>query len=123
MGDRGSPAGVTPQAIDGSLPPDDTATTKPRPRLRRTGRGTEKRGGPPETKRPADKPAASVFGEPLERIGDETRQRLEVVTALEHRADPRSERCRAASELAEPVIGQRHVGRQRIVAMGVEPGR
>ncbi len=53
---------------------------------------------------------------------DEPRQRLEVVAALEHGADPRAELRRAAGELVEPALGELHVG-ERIVHVRVEARR
>ena len=52
-------------------------------------------------------------GETVERGLDEPRQRFELVPALEHRADARSQRRRAACQLAEAVLAHPH-GRERI---------
>src|SRR5688500_17415548 len=57
--------------------------------------------------------------EAAKRCRDEARQGLEVVAALEHGTNPRSELRRAAGELLEPDLGHLHV-RERVLDVRVE---
>src|SRR5260221_13929297 len=71
---------------------------------------------------PRKGPAGYSGVESVQRRVDETRQRLELVAALEHGADPRRESGAAARQLPEAVCGDAHVG-ERVVEVRVESRR